>query len=166
MLLNGASTTGGNVSSLYGTYDNYVVIDMRDQTVVYHAALSWPHGNRYHLNELRDAIDPIVNSVVAVGEGPESMNPGVRMNAFPNPFRGEIRIDLVNSTNETEQGRISLLNAMGREVSVVYEGTLQPGSNRFEWSTSQLDQSLAAGVYLVLAIVGEERFVQRVVYLP
>lgn len=166
LLLNGGSATGGNVSELYGTWDNYVVIDMRDQTVVYHADLLWPHGNRFHITELRNAIDPIVNDVVAVGEIPGSINPGIQMKAFPNPFRGDIRIELVHSENQPQDGRIVLLNAMGREVATVFEGTVQPGSNRFEWSTGQLSRPLAAGIYLVRATVGDQEIIQRVVYLP
>jgi len=49
LLLNGASATGGNFATLYGTYDNYVVVN-KQGIVRYHAALAWPLVNRYHLN--------------------------------------------------------------------------------------------------------------------
>ena len=43
-------------SSLYGDRDNFVVIDP-DGIVRYHAQDLWPYGNRYHVDELRAAVN-------------------------------------------------------------------------------------------------------------
>ena len=166
VLLLGASATGGNVSTLYGTYDNYVVIDMRDMTVAYHAALSWPHGSRYHLNEIRDAVDAILLETVAVGDGPGSTLREFQIKTSPNPFRGPLRVELNNPGGEPEEGRISLLDVRGRRVAILFQGAVAPGQNRFEWSAAQSDERLAAGIYVVQATVGSRRVQQRVIYLP
>ena len=70
LLLQGSSSTGGNVTTLYGgpsppaaVYDNYVVIN-KQGIIRYHAMTTWPHGNRYHLNEIRGAVDSLVAPTV------------------------------------------------------------------------------------------------------
>ena len=55
LLLQGASGVGGNLNTLYGPFDNYLVINA-DGIVRYHSANIHPHGDRYYLNEIRNAI--------------------------------------------------------------------------------------------------------------
>jgi hypothetical protein len=171
ILLDGSSATGGNVTTLYGqggglTYDNFVVVDMRDLTVAYHAMISWPHGNRYQLGEIRDAVDGIVNDVVAVGDDPGNTLREIRIQAFPNPFQGILRVELDNTSGRPEPGRVSVLDIRGREVATVFEGTVNAGRNRFNWSTNHQGERLAAGVYVLRASVGDRRIQKRVIYLP
>lgn len=70
LLLNGGTASGGNLTILYGPYDNYVVVD-RAGIVQYHAALSWPHGNRFHLAEILSAVD----SALATSDTPDPPDP-------------------------------------------------------------------------------------------
>jgi hypothetical protein len=60
LLLNGASGAGNeNLFIPYGQYDNYVVIN-KQGIIRYHAYDLWSHGNRYHLDEIRAAVDSLV----------------------------------------------------------------------------------------------------------
>jgi hypothetical protein len=171
LLLNGSDATGGNVTTLYGdlftvTYDNFVVVDMRDQTITYHAMTLWPFRTRYHPDEIREAVDAIVNDPVAIGPGPGHAPGELRIKASPNPFRGQLRVELNNPSARPEHGRVVLLDIRGRKVATVFDGVLAAGPNRFEWSANRMDGRLPTGVYLLRAIVGDRRIQKRVVYLP
>ena len=62
LLLQGASGVGGNLNTLYGPFDNYLVINA-DGIVRYHSANIHPHGDRYYLNEIRAVVDYEINLV-------------------------------------------------------------------------------------------------------
>ena len=96
LLLNGATATGGNVSTLYGTYDNYVVLN-KQGIVRYHAALAWPHGNRYHLNEIRATVDSLVAGFL---DAPPTRPSSFAIAASPNPVRGRTTITLALPRDE------------------------------------------------------------------
>ena len=75
--------------------------------------------------------------------------------AYPNPFaaRAILRYDL------PEAGRVTLAlyDVLGREVAVLHDGPLAPGSHRLAF-----DGDLPAGVYLVRATGAGLRAAQRV----
>jgi hypothetical protein len=167
LLLNGSLEPGGNVTELYGTYHNFIVIDMADTTVTYNARFLWPHINSYQRDEIRAAIDEIVNDPVAVGDGDFGNAPReIRIKTFPNPFRGRLRVELNNPSSRPEHGRIALLDVRGRRVAELFDGVLSSGPNRFEWSANLADGRLPTGVYLLRATIGDRRIQKRVIYLP
>jgi hypothetical protein len=86
LLWAGQEPAGGDLDILYGPYDNPIVIDMRDTTVVYHAALTWPHGNRYHLDEIRAAVDGVLATVDA---GPPASGRNF-LRVAPNPVQDRL----------------------------------------------------------------------------
>lgn len=142
--LNGATTTGGNVETLVGPFDNYLVIS-KQGIVRYHAALTWPHGNRYHLGEIRAAIDSLVTPVLDV---PGKLATGVTLSAGPNPTRGAVRVALTLPSAVAE-ARIEVADLGGRVIEVLGERSLAAGTHSFAWSPAA--PHTPAGLYWVRA---------------
>jgi len=163
LLLNGATATGGNFATLYGTYDNYVVVN-KQGIVRYHAALGWPHGNRYHLNEIRGCVDSLVSQVVGVGRGSGPV--GFRLASVPNPARGAATIELLAPAAGASAATITLHDITGRAIAILWDGPVNPGVNRFAWTHERDGTSLAPGVYVVRARMGASILTHRVVVLP
>lgn len=152
LLLNGATATGGNVQSLYGTYDNYVVIS-KQGIVRYHAALSWPHGNRYQLGEIRGAVDSLVSPTLDV---PPAGRAGLSLAVAPNPVRGRTTLTL-SLPHDEERVRVTVHDLAGREVAELWSGFAPAGVTALPWDARGRDGgALAAGVYLVRAVAGAE----------
>jgi hypothetical protein len=152
LLLNGASATGGNVETLYGTYDNYIVLN-KQGIVRYHAALLWPHGNRYHLNEIRACVDSLVNPLVDVPGTPAT---GVAFGASPNPARGS-SLFRVTLPEPVADAAITVHDLAGRLVATPWRGPLAAGRHELAWDARDATGArLAPGLYLVRARLGRE----------
>ena len=157
LLMNGASATGGNVELLYGTYDNFVVLN-KQRVVRYHAALSWPHGNRYHLNEIRACVDSLVTNNVDV---PPTHTAGVSLAAFPNPSRNGTRIAL-SLPAPVADAEVAVLDPAGRRCATLHRGPLPAGSRAWTWDARGADGApVAPGLYLVCARQGAQATVRR-----
>ncbi|HEY6868088.1 MAG TPA: FlgD immunoglobulin-like domain containing protein, partial [Candidatus Eisenbacteria bacterium] len=85
--------------------------------------------------------------------------------ARPNPFMGSTRVT-VSLTRPTEiEATIHDLN--GRLVTVVYHGTLGPGSYPFDWNGARADGSAAPnGLYFFRVRAGGELQARKVIFLP
>ncbi len=150
LLMQGASPTGGDVQSLYGTYDNYVVLN-KQGIVRYHAALGWPHGNRYHLNEIRACVDSLVMSLVDV---PAGSFPSARLSASPNPVRVStaITVALPNAVSDAD---IGVFDAAGRRIATPWRGALAAGRHEVVWDGRSVAGGPApVGLYFVRARLG------------
>ena len=164
LLLDGATATGGNFATLYGTYDNYIVVN-KQGIVRYHAALGWPHGNRYHLNEIRGCVDSLVSATVDVDPSPAPA--AFRLTSAPNPARGATRIELTIPAGEAGPASVTVHDVAGRQVATLWEWELGPGLTRLPWA--HMDGSGAAlppGLYLVRARFGARQLVHRAIVLP
>ncbi len=163
LLRNGSLATGGNLATLYGPYDNYVVMN-KQGVVRYHAALSWPHGNRYHLNEIRATVDSLVTATVDV----EPALPGGGAPALavaPNPFRSSAGVELA-LPRAASSARVAVVDVSGRRVAVLHEGPLAAGVTRLAWDGRAADgAAVPPGLYLVIADVDGRRFQRRLVGL-
>lgn len=155
LALNGAAAAGGNVEALVGTYDNYVVVS-KQGIVRYHAALTWPHGNRYHLDEIRAAIDSLVTPVLDAPGAP----PALAFTVGPNPARGAVRLSIA-LPEAVADARVQVLDLAGREVAMLASGALPAGRHEFLWNHAQ--RAIAPGVYMVRAVLGTRSVTRRVV---
>lgn len=157
LLLNGAVATGGNVEALYGPWDNFLVIS-KQGIVRYHSALTYPHGNRFHLNEIRATVDSLVAGFVDVPPaGPASLS----LSAGPNPMRVEARVALTLPRGG-EATRVSVHDLSGRSIAVLHDGIASAGLLSLQWDGRDARGSLApAGLYLVRARVGDEVLSRR-----
>lgn len=158
LLLNGASPTGGNVEALYGTYDNYIVLS-RQGVVRYHAALVWPHGDRYHLDEIRGSVDSLVTSDVGVPPAPGGQ---ISLSASPNPARDGTRVELSLPASAGEAD-VSVLDLAGRLRATLHRGPLGSGRHVLRWDARDAGGApVAAGIYLVQARLDRVTRVLRV----
>lgn len=164
LLLLAATAPGGNFATLYGTFDNYVVVN-KQGIVRYHAALTWPHGNRYHLNEIRGCVDSLVSQPVGVEPVP-SPN-AFRLSSAPNPAHRGTTVQLTIPPGAGARARVTVHDVTGRQVATLSNGVAPDGVSRYAWSgTDARGAPLAAGVYLIRAEIGTIRLAHRVVVLP
>ncbi len=157
LMLSGNVATGGNVGSLYGTYDNYIVID-KQGIVRYHAALTYPAGNRFKLNEIRAVVDAYVAGFVDV-PGPGAGR--LALAASPNPTQREAAITFT-LTRQVDDARVSVHDLAGRTVAVLHEGAAASGTLSLRWDGRDESGQLApVGLYLVRARTGSEVLTRR-----
>ena len=107
-------------------------------------------GNALEANLWIDARVAAPNTAV---EGLPASVDAIRV--FPNPMasQGAVELDLV----ETAEVRVSLHDALGREVAVLQDGALAAGRRTLAMDTP----SLAAGVYLARVQVGDSVVARR-----
>lgn len=161
LLLNGAIATGGNMSLSYGPYDNYLVLDQQG-VVRYHAALTYPHGSRYKLNEIRAKVDELLGPPLDV---PGSGRANLALAVTPHPARGPVNVSLTLPQAEADVS-VEVLDTAGRRVAELYRGAAALGALRLTWSnTDAQGASVPAGLYFVRARAGSEELHQRVVLL-
>ena len=159
LALNGAAASGGNLEVLYGTFDNYIVLN-KQGIVRYHAALVWPHGTRYHLNEIRATVDSLVTPTLDAPGGPPS---ALSLSAGPNPARGPVRVTLALPT-DTRSVRVTVHDVAGRELAVLAYGALPAGRHEWSWDGRDVHGKRAApGLYLIRAVAGGRVRTSRVV---
>jgi hypothetical protein len=161
LLLQGAAATGGNLETLYGTYDNYVVMN-KQGIVRYHAALLWPHGNRYHLDQIRGCVDSLVAGTV---DAPPAAPASLALAVGPSPFRDATGIAL--AVPAPGRARVAVHDVSGRRVATLHDGPVAAGWTRLAWNgRDDGGRRSPAGVYLVAAEVDGRRLVRRAVLLP
>lgn len=161
LLLNGSLASGGNVETLIGTYDNYVVIN-KQGIVRYHAADIWPHGNRYHLNEIRGCVDSLVSMNVDVPPGPRVS--GFTLTASPNPFRGAAEIAFSHDGDAALPVTVTVHDLAGRRIATLHEGPVAAGVQRVSWNGADArGEPMRAGVYLVRAAWPGHALTRRIV---
>lgn len=168
VLLLGGSAVGGDLNVLYGgvpTYDNYAVIN-KQGIVRYYASSIWPHGNRYHLDEIRATVDSLVATVDVVPGGP----PTLSLAGAPNPFRGTLAID-VRVPPDPAGGESHLVltvhDPRGRRVATLWNGPAPGGHVRATWQRGAAeDRRLAPGAYWLRAEAAGRVVSRRVVALP
>lgn len=159
LALLGDAAAGGNAELLYGTYDNYMVLNKKG-IVRYHAALTWPHGNRYHLNEIQGSVDSLVTPVLDV---PTAGATAFTLTAGPNPAPGSVNVSLVAPQVEPI-ARVDVYDVGGREVVTLWSGALPAGRHDLRWDARDARGArLPAGLYLVRAMVGAHVLVRRVI---
>lgn len=148
LLLNAATATGGNIQTLYGERDHYVVIN-KQGIVRYQANDRWPYGNGYHLDEIRGCVDTLVTNLVAVGGVAPRQ---VALLVGPNPSASTIAIVLTNPAARAVGARVTVHDLAGRRVATLLDGPAAPGLTTLTWDGRGLDgRAAAAGVYHVRA---------------
>ena len=152
----------GILETLYGPYDNYIVIDTQG-IVRYHAANIYAHGNRYHLNEIRACVDTLVSSVVGVEDAPRARGEGLALRVGPNPFRSSVTIELVNPAGRALEASVTVHDLAGRKVATLLAAPAAPGVTTLRWSGRDLEgRAVAPGIYQVRTEVAGTRLSRRI----
>jgi peroxiredoxin len=162
ILLYGDQDPGGIFTTLYGPWDNFVVVN-KQGIVRYHADIAWDHGNRYHPNEIKACVDSLVSNTVGV----DPITPlGPSLRAAPNPFRDATTVELSHPGPAATSARVTVHDVTGRRIATLHDGPLAVGTTYASWNgRSETGGSAAAGVYLIRAQIGPKQLVQRVAYL-
>ena len=170
LLMLAAVSTGGNIETLYGERDHYVVIN-KQGIVRYQANDRWAYGNGYHLNEIRACVDSLVSSPVGLHRRPLVRQPARRPRQEPphpatsepeetagaalrigqSPSGSTVTIVLASST-AAARARVTVLDLAGRRLATLLEGTLTPGERTLIWDGRDPEGRAAPpGVYQVRA---------------
>jgi hypothetical protein len=134
LLMLGNNTVGGHVGNLYNLgqeiqWDDYIVIN-KQGIIRYHSLLMWPHTNRYHLDELRGAIDSLVTQTVGVEDG---VGAAFALGASPNPARGRTTVAFTNPGPGAQPVEIAVHDVTGRRIAKLWDGPASAGVTRVEW---------------------------------
>ena len=164
LLLYGHTASGGDLAPLYCDsisvyWDNYLVIS-KQGIVRYHAALTWPHGERYHLDEIRGSVDTLVTGPVGVEGRPAG--PGVSLALAPNPVAGAAVVSVGVPSGGVDRARVTVLDPGGRLLATLWDGPAGGRPLRLGWGLQGPNGRVPPGVYLVRAEVGHARLVRRI----
>ena len=159
LLLLSSVNTGGNIQTLYGERDHYVVIN-KQGIVRYQANDRWPYGNGYHLDEIRGCVDTLVAPVVGVGDAPPAE---FALRAGPSPSGAAVAIALSNPTGRAVAARVTVHDLAGRRVATLLDGWAAPGASALRWNGRDRDgRAAASGVYQVRAEIEGRVLARRI----
>jgi hypothetical protein len=162
LLLLGSNPAGGNLTTLYGPYDNYIVIN-KQGIVRYHADIAWDLGNRFHLDEIRGCVDSLVSGTVGVDDPPARI--GFALTSEPNPFHARTSVELAVPSG-TSAARVTVHDLAGRRLATLWDGAIPSGRARASWDgNNERGTPQPAGVYLIRAEIGKVQLSRRVIRL-
>ncbi len=159
-LLSAATSTGGNMSVLYGAKDSHIIIN-KHGIVRYNSMLRYQFQNRYHIDEIHTVIDSLVTSTTGIDDLP--LPRGLSLSASPNPFRGSAAIELA-IPQSAHNATVAVHDISGRRVASLWDGPTPAGTLRLEWDGRAFGgQTMRAGIYVVHARVGDLMLSRRLV---
>ena len=80
---------------------------------------------------------------------------------YPNPFNALTTIQYTINEASNEPSLLRVINVNGREVDVLINEKIEPGSHEVKWNAL----SFSSGVYFIQLIHGEKSSVQKMIYL-
>lgn len=89
-------------------------------------------------------MQPASSLVTAIESGQELPEAVSLLDVYPNPFMSESMVEIVMA--RTESVRVELIDALGRSIQVLFEGTVSAGETLRQYLPGD---GLAAGMYLV-----------------
>lgn len=87
---------------------------------------------------------------------------------FPNPFNGETKIRyklLSQNQNNLYRVKLSIINLLGEEVAILFDGIQQDGNYEIIFNPSVFNSAFATGVYFYKLTVNEKFDFKKMVYL-
>lgn len=140
-----------------GTRQNVVITGLNPGMKYYFAIKSIDeHGNWSPISNVVSKIVP-----AAVDAGDLQGAPLAFSAPRPNPARGSATFDF--GLPESRAVSLEIFDLSGRRVRAIELGTRAPGRHTTTWDLRDGEgRSVGAGLYLVRALLGESRFVQRV----
>ena len=84
---------------------------------------------------------------------------------YPNPFNPSTQIYYVVENNNSEI-KISILDLLGREVSVLYKGIKDKGYHEINWDgLGQSGNKLGSGIYFISASIDKNQRYKKIMKL-
>jgi FlgD Ig-like domain len=184
LLLLSSVNTGGNIQTLYGERDHYVVIS-KQGIVRYQANDRWPYGDGYYLDEIRGCVDSLLSPGIVARRPPlvreparrerpgrssaptsepgDELLPQVALRAGPSPSGSAVTIVLANPAGRAVAARVTVCDLAGRRVAMLLDGPAAPGPTTLVWDGRDLEgRAAASGVYQVRAEVAGRPLVRRI----
>lgn len=97
---------------------------------------------------------------ISITNGPTGTEDMLKHNmkfvAYPNPVQGSAHIQF--NLEKTENLTIELVDNLGREAGILYNGTLTAGDHHLEWDAGKLPR----GLYLLKVSVGNNSFTHKI----
>lgn len=161
LLLCGNCGSGNeNLAIPYADRDNWVVIN-KQGIIRYHAADYWAYGARYHLDEIRGAVDTLVTNLA---DAPELAPSAFLLGAAPNPFQSRTTLEFANPTAHELAARVTVHDLAGRRVATLWDSPAPRGRTTVTWDgRSEGGEAAAAGVYVIRAQLGAVTLSRRLV---
>jgi hypothetical protein len=144
-------------------------LDRLDETeAVYNAIGFFPDNTRPAFDDAvafaRAYYDSLMTTPTGVDAPPLRADWSLR-NAWPNPSAGDVTIDYAAPAAGGEH-TVTVFDAAGRAVSVLYSGWQPEGEHRVSWNgRDALGQQVASGVYFVRLRARDAATVSRKVVL-
>jgi len=149
-----------NLVKPYNQRDNYVVIDA-DGVIRYHADDAWDYGDRYHVNELRSAINAALADLLPV---PLETRERMTLEVSPNPFTRRLGITFAIPAPGTSPARFRVFDLAGREVSCFDAPAGGSAATRIVWDARDASgAALAPGLYLLRLESSMGRLTRRII---
>ncbi len=127
----------------------------------------WPGGREQILNDVpANQIITIVEDTSGFVQptGLQGLDQGLGLLVRPNPVVQETRITL-ELPSDDEQVLISVMDAQGRSLNLIYRGALPAGRSSFPWNAQDAaGQRVSPGFYFIdVQLSDGKRFTERVV---
>ena len=155
----GSFASDTNLIKPYNQRHNYVVIDA-EGVIRYHADDAWDYGNRYHVNELRSAINAALVDLLPV---PSQIAERMTLEVYPNPFTRRLAITFSIPAQDASPLRFRVLDVAGREVSA-FDAAGGGRAGQIIWDARDANgAALAPGLYLLQLESSVGRLTRRIV---
>ncbi|MCF8337361.1 MAG: T9SS type A sorting domain-containing protein [Bacteroidales bacterium] len=89
----------------------------------------------------------------------EVENSALGASVYPNPSQNNFNIRL--ETQKIFEGNISVFNTFGEKVTDIYEGALNPGTHKFNWTPGN---KIATGIYFLRITNSEGTIMKKMLY--
>ena len=102
-------------------------------------------------------------NVMSVNDS-RNMPKGFQINAYPNPFNPTVNIKY--NIPRQLQVRITIYDALGREVFSIDKGNQKPGSYIFLWNgKNSQNESVSSGIYFCRITAGDKNMLQKLMLI-
>lgn len=126
--------------------------------IVRQLTITWPSGRIEVYEDLpaNQQMHFVEGDIVGIDEE-RDLTPRVFgfKNAYPNPFNASTRIEL--EIYESNDYKVEIVDLLGREIRVLFDGWLSPQSLSLSWNGTDDDQAaLSSGIYFCRAKGGQD----------
>jgi hypothetical protein len=163
LLLDAATSTGGNLLTDYTDRDNYVILDQND-IVRFNARLQgYVWGSSLDVPRMRALVDSLLANAVGVEAGPDLR---VRFDVAPSPFVSGTHLQLALPGGTNGALRVAIYDLSGRRVRTLFDGAAPVSTLRLDWDGRDASgTAVPAGVYLARAESPTGAWTKRIVRL-
>ena len=125
-----------------------------DQDVTYLCKESLSFSKDMVIADAFEAFE--LNLDQAVGIDGNLAEPMFRLDAYPNPFRHVLNIEV--SVSEYTHVKLAIYDMVGNLVKILDEEDLTPGHHQMQWDAG----TMPSGTYILKALIDDQQIIERV----